>query len=90
MPRKKRNPGEPHQQPVGRTPSALPRQQAQKPVSQPMQLSRSRLLSHLNDAVGACDDLFAEHGEDCECETCRLVSNLVGGLRVFVMLLQIT
>ncbi len=68
----------------------LPRQREQKPIAQPTQQTRARILAHLGDAVGACEDLFQEHGEDCECETCCLVSNLVGSVRAFRMLLKIT
>jgi hypothetical protein len=45
---------------------------------------------HLDDAAGACEDLFEDHGVDCQCETCCLVSNLVGVIRMFRMLLEIT
>lgn len=72
-----------------RTRPKLPRQR-QKPVCQPIQQTRARIASDLDDAIGACEDLFQEHGEDCECETCSVVSNLVGAVRVFRMLLQIT
>jgi hypothetical protein len=67
----------------------LPRQ-GQKPISQPTQQTRFRIQSHLDDAIGACEDLFREHGLTCECPTCRCVSNVVGALRVFHMVLQIS
>lgn len=76
--------------PTGKTRPKLPRQREQKPVRQPTLQVRARIQSHLDDAIGACQDLFAEHGEDCECETCGLVSNMVGAVRVFGMLLEIT
>lgn len=68
----------------------LPRQREQKPVRQPIQQTRARILGNLDDALGACEDLFAEHGEDCDCETCGLVSNMVGAVRVFKIVLEIT
>jgi len=40
--------------------------------------------------IGSCADLFAEHGEDCPCETCAVVSNAVGSVRIFRMLLTVT
>jgi hypothetical protein len=57
---------------------------------QPTQQVRARILGHLGDTVGACEDLFEEHGADCQCEICCLVSNLVGSIRTFRMLLEIT
>jgi hypothetical protein len=52
--------------------------------------TRARLLAHLGDAIDACEALFQEHGDDCECDLCSLVSNLVGCLKVFRMLVEIT
>jgi len=84
MARKQKKPGSGRQKP------RLPHQTHQKPVPHPTQQTRARILAHLGDAVGACEDLFNDHGEDCQCETCCLVSNLVGSVRVFQMLLEIT
>jgi hypothetical protein len=52
--------------------------------------TRARLLANLGDAIDTCEALFQEHGEECECDFCSLVSNLVGSLKVFRMLLEIT
>lgn len=68
----------------------LHKQRQRRALRQPAQQGRHRIYSHLDDALGACADLVADHGEDCECETCCLVSNLVGAVRVFHMLLEIT
>jgi hypothetical protein len=68
----------------------LSRHGEQKLVSAPQLQARKRILALLNDTIGSCDDLFAQHGEGCNCEVCCLVSNLVGGLRIFKMLLEIT
>ncbi len=68
----------------------LPRQREQKHVPQPTLAGRERILSQLDDAVGACEDLLAEHGEGCMCEACCITSNMVGSLRVFRMLLAIS
>jgi len=51
---------------------------------------RARIVSQLDDVIGSCEDLFAEHGEDCSCENCAVVSNAVGSVRIFQMLLSIT
>lgn len=68
----------------------LPRQEQQKLVPRPQMMARERILNHLEDLVGACEDLFAEHGAACACEACCVVSNLIGSVRVFRMLLAIT
>jgi hypothetical protein len=68
----------------------LPRQHEQKLVPHPTLMARKRIVDHLNDTIGACEDLFHEHGESCSCETCCVTSNLVGAVRVFHMLLQIS
>jgi hypothetical protein len=70
--------------------ASLPKPAEQKLVSQPQLQARKRILDNLHDAIGSCEDLFAEHGEGCQCEICCLVGNLVGSLRVFEMLLNIT
>ena len=56
-----------------RRPEPLPRQHEHKPVVRPQQIVRQRILSQLHDVIGSCEDLFAEHGDDCQCETCRVV-----------------
>ena len=70
--------------------ATLPRQHEQKLVMQPQLAARKRILDGLHDAIGSCEDLFGEHGESCSCETCCLVNNAVGDLRIFRMLLEIT
>lgn len=70
--------------------AALGKPREQKPVTEPYLQARKRILDNLHDTIGSCEDLFAEHGEGCMCETCCLVSNLVGSVRVFEMLLGIT
>jgi hypothetical protein len=59
-------------------------------VPQPTNQARARIRSHLIDTVDASEDLFHEHGDDCECEICRLVSNFIGSVRLYTMLLEIT
>ena len=68
----------------------LAHQAQQKPISAPIQQARPRILDQLTDAIAACNELFEEHGEACTCEGCCLVSNLVGSLKVFRMILEIT
>jgi hypothetical protein len=68
----------------------LPRQREHKPVSKPTLMARERILSQLHDLIVACEELFAEHGEACACEACCVVSNLIGALRLFRMILEIS
>ena len=68
----------------------LPRQREHKPVMQPQMMARERILTQLSDLISASEELFAEHGEACSCEACCLVSNLVGALRIFRMILEIS
>ena len=68
----------------------LPRQRQQKPVSKPTMMAREQILSQLSDLITACEELFEQHGEACACEGCCLVSNVVGSLRVFRMVMEIT
>jgi hypothetical protein len=68
----------------------LARQQLQKPVSQPLMASRAELQVQLRDTTAACEELFKAHGQACTCDCCCLVSNFVGAIRVFHMLLEIT
>jgi hypothetical protein len=70
--------------------ASLPKPGEQKLVSQPNLHARKRILDNLHDTIGSCEDLFAAHGEGCQCEACCLVGNLVGSLRIFEMLLHIT
>jgi hypothetical protein len=74
----------------GQSPQPLPRQRQQKPVSRPTMMARERILSHLSDLIRACEELFEEHGDECCCDGCCLVSNAVGMLRIFRMTLEIT
>jgi len=68
----------------------LPRQVEQKPVFRPTMMARERIVSQLSDLITACEELFEEHGEECACEGCCLVSNFVGSLRLYRMVLEIT
>lgn len=82
----------PRDQPKTRKPTVHPirRQRERKPIMRPQHMTRQRILSQLNDVIGSCEDLFAEHGETCECETCCLVSNFAGSIRLFHMLVEIS
>jgi len=51
---------------------------------------RRRIINGLHDTIGSCEDLFTQHGPECECELCCFVSNLVGSLRIFQVLLEIS
>jgi hypothetical protein len=66
------------------------RQRELKPISHPRQIYRERILAQLHDLIVACDELFGEHGESCDCETCCVTSNFVGALRLFRMILEIS
>jgi len=68
----------------------LPRQREHKPVAKPTMAARERILNQLSDLITACEELFEEHGVECCCEGYCLVSNVVGSLRVFRMILEIT
>jgi hypothetical protein len=68
----------------------LSRQREQKPISQPRMLARERILTQLHDLIVACEELFEEHGEACDCEACCVVSNMVGSVRVFRLILEIS
>ena len=68
----------------------LARQREQKPVSHPRLMARERILTQLHDLIVACEELFEEHGEACDCEACCVVSNMVGSLRVFRLILEIS
>jgi hypothetical protein len=70
--------------------ASLPKPAEQKIVMEPNLQARKRILDNLHDTIGSCDDLFKQHGEGCQCETCCLIGNLVGSLRIFEMLLHIT
>ena len=50
----------------------------------------SRNLDPAHDTIAACEELFQAHGEACSCELCCLVTNFVGALWVFHMLVEIT
>jgi hypothetical protein len=68
----------------------LPRQHQQKPLSKPTMMARERILGQMSDLVAACEEFFQEHGEECTCDGCCLVSNFVGSLRLYEMVLGIT
>ena len=68
----------------------LARQRQQRHAPQPNLAGRKRILDYLTDTIGMCEALFDEHGENCECEACCITSNLVGTLRVFRMVLEIS
>ncbi|MBY0528011.1 MAG: hypothetical protein K2R98_31730 [Gemmataceae bacterium] len=68
----------------------LSRQAQDKPVTPPGQQARLDILLQLQDTIVACEGLFDGHGPACTCGTCCLTTNLVGSLRVFRMLLEIT
>jgi hypothetical protein len=68
----------------------LPREREPKPLAKPRQLQRERLLAQLHDLTVACEELFDEHGIECDCETCSVVSNFVGALRLFRLVLEIS
>jgi hypothetical protein len=75
---------------IGKRAHPVPRHRQQKPVSHPRLLARARILDQLHDLIVACRELFDEHGEACECEACCVVSNFVGALRLFRMVLEIS
>jgi hypothetical protein len=70
--------------------SQLARQHVQKPVSQPLLAPRAEIQVQLRDTIAACEELFKAHGAECTCDCCCLVSNFVGALHLFHMLLEIT
>jgi hypothetical protein len=53
-------------------------------------MARLQILNQLHDLVAACRELFDGHGEACECEACCVASNMVGTLRIFEMILEIS
>lgn len=68
----------------------LPRQQTSRSVSTPRLMARQQIVLQLHDLVVACEELFAVHGDGCDCEACCVVSNFVGALRLFRMILEIS
>ena len=68
----------------------LPRQSEQKLVTRPMLMARAEIRTQLHDTIAACEELFQAHGPACSCDFCCLASNLVGAIRVFHMLVEIT
>ena len=68
----------------------LPRQKTQNPIERPRMMARAQILLQLHDLIVACEELFAAHGEACACECCCAVSNMVGSLRIFRMVLEIS
>jgi hypothetical protein len=61
-----------------------------KPVSTPLMMPRLRISSQLSDLIVAYEELFEAHGEACACDCCCIASNMVGTLRIFKMVLEIT
>lgn len=61
-----------------------------KPAMIPTQIERREIGIHVSDLLDACEGLFKQHGDSCTCELCCLVSNMVGSLRLYRMLLEIT
>ena len=59
-------------------------------MARPRQMARAEILIPLRNTIAACEELFQAHGEACSCELCCLTSNLVGAIRVFHMLAEIT
>ena len=55
-----------------------------------MQMARAEIRTQLHDTIAACEELFQAHGPACSCDFCCLASNLVGAIRVFHMLVEIT
>ncbi len=86
MPTRKRNTRLPQTERRSRA-ATLTRQQQQKPIAAPAMLVRQRIINQLHDVVGSCEDLFTEHGPDCDCQACCVTTNLVGSVKVFAMLL---
>jgi hypothetical protein len=68
----------------------LSRHAHDKRVSPPRQLGRERLLSQMTDLIAACREQLERHGAACDCETCCVVSNFVGALRLFRLILEIS
>jgi hypothetical protein len=68
----------------------LPKHRHNKPVSTPMMKGRQQILSQMSDLIVAHEELFEEHGEACQCDACCMAANMVGTIRIFKMLLEIT
>lgn len=49
-------------------------------------MARERIGSQLEDLIAACVELFEEHGYECCCDGSSLVSNFVGSLRLYRLL----
>lgn len=76
---------------AGKKPAlALLHQRVHKPLSQPFMMAREHVLAQLQESIASCEELFRSHGEGCSCEACCVVSNMVGSLRVFHMMLAIS
>jgi hypothetical protein len=74
----------------GKLATLLQKHRQSKPVSTPLMMARERIVSQLSDLVVAHEELFEEHGEGCACDCCCIASNMVGTLRIFKMILEIT
>lgn len=68
----------------------LPPHRDEKRVSPPRQLGRERILSQMTDLIAACRDQLEGHKAGCDCDTCCVVSNFVGALRLFRLILEIS
>lgn len=68
----------------------LPPHREQKRVSPPRQLVRERILSQMTDLIAACREQLERHGAGCDCDTCCVVSNFAGALRLFRLILEIS
>lgn len=53
-------------------------------------MARQQIVLQLHDMIVACEELFKAHGEGCECEACCVTSCMVGSLRAFRLLLEIS
>ncbi|OAI40703.1 hypothetical protein AYO40_04415 [Planctomycetaceae bacterium SCGC AG-212-D15] len=71
-------------------PHPLPRHGDDKRVSAPRQLGRQQIISQMTDLIAGCREQLERHGAGCDCETCCVVSNFVGALRLFRLVLEIS
>jgi hypothetical protein len=74
----------------GKLGKLLPKHRQTKPVSTPLMKARQQILTQMSDLIVAHEELFEQHGEACECDACCLTSNMLGAIRIFKMLLEIT
>jgi hypothetical protein len=74
----------------GKLAKLLPKHRQAKPVTTPMMKARQQILTQMSDLIVAHEELFEEHGEACECDACCMASNMVGAIKIFRMVLEIT